>query len=234
MYRTLNPQRSAAARRSLLQLWAVALIVALLLPPAGSLAAPAQLPQASVAFAAPPWCGTPMPDATAALPDGSNPSDPVGSFPHIPWYAIACTLADIQARSNGRMEVKVLGQSALRSGYVPGDDQRARHAPAAQGLPDLAEHPQDRPDRAGTGARDARPGGRRCEGPDLHPVGHPRQRVGRRGRHVRAGRAAGDDAVRRGSRGRRHPEPRGPALERRSTTRTGGSSASAATATTST
>ena len=105
------------ARRSLLQLWAVALIVALLLPPAGVLAAPGasspQLPQASASFAAPPWCGTPMPDATAALPDGSNPTDPVGSFPHIPWYAMACTLADIQARSNGRMAVDVFGQSAL-------------------------------------------------------------------------------------------------------------------------
>ena len=47
------------------------------------------------------------------LPDGSNPGDPVGSFPHIPCYAIGCTLADIQARSNGRMEVEVFGQSAL-------------------------------------------------------------------------------------------------------------------------
>jgi hypothetical protein len=33
---------------------------------------------------APPWCGTPEPDAAAALPDGSNPTDPVGSFPQIP------------------------------------------------------------------------------------------------------------------------------------------------------
>jgi len=76
-------------------------IVALMLP-----ATPAQA-------ATPPWCGDPIPDGTAALPDGSNPGDPVGSFPHIPWYAFACTLDDIQARSNGRMEVEVLGQSAL-------------------------------------------------------------------------------------------------------------------------
>ena len=63
--------------------------------------------------ASPPWCGTPSEDLTAALPDGSSPSHPVGSFPHIPWYAFACTLADIQSRSNGRMDVKVIGQSAL-------------------------------------------------------------------------------------------------------------------------
>ena len=61
----------------------------------------------------PPWCGTPIPDGTAALPDGSSPTHPVGSFPHIPWYAIGCTLDDIAARSNGRMTVEVIGQSAL-------------------------------------------------------------------------------------------------------------------------
>ncbi len=60
----------------------------------------------------PPWCGTPIPDGTAALPDGSSPTDPVGSFPHIPWYAIGCTLDSIAARSDGRMSVQVTGQSA--------------------------------------------------------------------------------------------------------------------------
>jgi Zinc carboxypeptidase len=61
----------------------------------------------------PPWCGTPIPDATAALPDGTGPNDPVGSYPHIPWYAIGCTLDGIAAQSNGRMTVEVIGQSAL-------------------------------------------------------------------------------------------------------------------------
>jgi hypothetical protein len=61
----------------------------------------------------PPWCGTPMPDAAENLPDGTDPADPVGSFPHIPWYAIRCTLEDIQARSDGRMTLEVIGQSAL-------------------------------------------------------------------------------------------------------------------------
>jgi hypothetical protein len=56
----------------------------------------------------PPWCGTPTPDAAAALP-ASEP----GSFPHIPYYAIGCTLDSIAARSNGRMKVEVIGQSAL-------------------------------------------------------------------------------------------------------------------------
>jgi hypothetical protein len=60
----------------------------------------------------PPWCGTPEPDAAEELPDGTNPSDPRGSFPHIPYYAIGCTLEDIQSRSDGRMSVEVIGQSA--------------------------------------------------------------------------------------------------------------------------
>ena len=62
---------------------------------------------------APPWCGTPIPDATAALPDGSSPTHPVGSYPHIPWYAIGCTLERIKNESNGRMTYRVTGQSAL-------------------------------------------------------------------------------------------------------------------------
>ena len=41
----------------------------------------------------PPWCGTPETDAAANLPDGSQTTHPVGSFPHIPYYAIGCTLA---------------------------------------------------------------------------------------------------------------------------------------------
>jgi hypothetical protein len=62
---------------------------------------------------APPWCGTPTPDAAGDLPDGTEPTDPVGSFPHIPYYAIGCTLEAIAARSGGRMAVDVVGQSAL-------------------------------------------------------------------------------------------------------------------------
>src|SRR5690349_1345925 len=62
---------------------------------------------------APPWCGTPEPDATAALPDGTSPSHPVGSFPHIPHYAIGCTLQQIQAESvKGRMTLEQHGVSA--------------------------------------------------------------------------------------------------------------------------
>jgi hypothetical protein len=61
----------------------------------------------------PPWCGDPIPDAVGAYPDGSDPSHPVGSYPHIPWYAIECTLDSIAAQSNGRLTVEVIGQSAL-------------------------------------------------------------------------------------------------------------------------
>ena len=63
--------------------------------------------------AEPPWCGTPETDAAANLPDGSSPSHPVGSFPHIPYYAIGCTLEDIEDRAReNRMKLRVNGQSA--------------------------------------------------------------------------------------------------------------------------
>jgi hypothetical protein len=78
----------------------------------------ATLSQAS-AEVTPPWCGVSTPDAAASLPDGSLPTDPVGSFPHIPYYAIGCTLDAIAARSHGRMAVDVAGRSALgRELYV--------------------------------------------------------------------------------------------------------------------
>jgi hypothetical protein len=60
----------------------------------------------------PPWCGTPEPDAAENLPDGTEPGDPPGSFPHIPYYAIECTLQSIQSRSDGRMSLEVIGRSA--------------------------------------------------------------------------------------------------------------------------
>ena len=62
----------------------------------------------------PPWCGTPEPDAAGNLPDGSLPTHPAGSFPHIPYYAIGCTLDQIEASQLGdRMSVEVIGYSAL-------------------------------------------------------------------------------------------------------------------------
>jgi Zinc carboxypeptidase len=62
----------------------------------------------------PPWCGTPMPDAAGNLPDGSSPAHPVGSFPHIPYYAIKCTLDQIESQEIGnRMSVEQIGVSAL-------------------------------------------------------------------------------------------------------------------------
>ena len=69
---------------------------------------------ATASAAEPPWCGTPEPDFSSdVLPDGTDPADPPGSFPHIPYYAIGCTLADIEDRSRGRMKVEVIGKSAL-------------------------------------------------------------------------------------------------------------------------
>ena len=46
-------------------------------------------------------------DAAENLPDGTDPADPAGSFPHIPYYAIGCTLESIEAESDGRMTVEV-------------------------------------------------------------------------------------------------------------------------------
>ena len=69
---------------------------------------------ASASAAEPPWCGTPEPDFSAdVLPDGTDSTDPAGSFPHIPHYAIGCTLQDIKSRSRGRMTVEVIGKSSL-------------------------------------------------------------------------------------------------------------------------
>ena len=60
----------------------------------------------------PPWCGTPEPDAAENLPDGTDPTDPPGSFPHIPYYAIGCTLDQIESDQLGdRMSVEVIGNS---------------------------------------------------------------------------------------------------------------------------
>jgi Zinc carboxypeptidase len=110
-----HPQRSRTSRLALLRLFSVLLIGAMVIVPVGAAAAPAYSPppRTGPALAAPPWCGTPMPDGVGSLPDGSDPSHPAGSFAHIPYYAIGCTLADIQARSNGRMEISIVGQSAL-------------------------------------------------------------------------------------------------------------------------
>lgn len=97
-----------ARRSSRWSLLAGVLVVAALAP-AGNAAAAIE----------PPWCGTPVPDAAEQLPDGTDPADPPGSFPHIPHYAIGCTLQSIAARSQGRMNVEVAGRSALgREMYV--------------------------------------------------------------------------------------------------------------------
>jgi len=70
-------------------------------------------PASASADLAPPWCGDPVADAAGSLPDGSQAGQPTGSFPHIPYYAIRCTLEDIVANSQGRMSLEVIGKSAL-------------------------------------------------------------------------------------------------------------------------
>ncbi len=68
---------------------------------------------AATAEVRPPWCGDPSRDAAGSLPDGSGAGDPVGSFPHIPYYAIRCTLDEIVANSAGRISLQIIGRSAL-------------------------------------------------------------------------------------------------------------------------
>jgi hypothetical protein len=77
-----------------------------------ALAVPFARPLPASADLEPPWCGTPEPDAAARLPDGSERGDPPGSFPHIPYYAIGCTLESIRDASDGRMKLRVVGHSA--------------------------------------------------------------------------------------------------------------------------
>jgi Zinc carboxypeptidase len=77
-----------------------------------ALGVPLALAPAASADIEPPWCGTPEPDAAENLPDGTDPDDPPGSFPHIPYYAIGCTLESIEQDSDGRMKVEIIGQSA--------------------------------------------------------------------------------------------------------------------------
>jgi hypothetical protein len=90
-------------RRLTLGLWLAALLAAVPLLTAGTAGAAIE----------PPWCGTPTPDAAENLPDGTDPTDPPGSFPHIPHYAIGCTLEEIADDSDGRMSVEPFGHSAL-------------------------------------------------------------------------------------------------------------------------
>jgi Zinc carboxypeptidase len=94
-----------SSRRLISLLWLSAALLAVPLVGAGT----------AGAAIAPPWCGTPETDAAGNLPDGSQPfpAQPNGSFPHIPYYAIGCTLDNIAAASGGRMTVERFGKSAL-------------------------------------------------------------------------------------------------------------------------
>ncbi|HBX70393.1 MAG TPA: hypothetical protein DEH25_13705, partial [Chloroflexi bacterium] len=97
MFNRSFPKRSKVSYLPIFRSFSILLIASMLISPVGALAAPlAASSETSSALIAPPWCGDPIPDSAAALPDGSNPGDPAGSFPHIPWYAFACTLANIQ------------------------------------------------------------------------------------------------------------------------------------------
>jgi len=78
-----------------------------ILAAAGVLALAASLPVAATASTpdlgeplGPPWCGTPEPDVA-------------GDKGNIPYYAIKCTLDEIEAQSNGRITVEQAGTSTL-------------------------------------------------------------------------------------------------------------------------
>ena len=171
-------------------------------------------PAASASAAEPPWCGTPEPDAAADLPDGSRSDPPAGSFPHIPYYAIGCTLEDIQARSGGRMKVEAIGKSALGRDMYLVDDQPARHARAAARLPQLADVRAARARRPGRGAGAAAPPAAttsRCRSSSRAASTATSTRASTR--RSTAHRAARHDPVRRRPGGRRDPRPRDPGLQ---------------------
>ena len=99
--------------------------------------------------AEPPWCGTPEADYSAdVLADGTDPADPAGSFPHIPHYAIGCTLEDIEDRSNGTMDVRRNGAYAAyfekdgSATLVDSASLRGRRPWAAEGAVDAAPSPE--------------------------------------------------------------------------------------------
>ena len=81
------------------------------------------VPAGTASAAQPPWCGTPEADASLAL-DG---------FPHIPYYAIGCTLRDISARSHGQMQVQAIGKSATGRDLYGVVINRLRDARRTQG-----------------------------------------------------------------------------------------------------
>ena len=116
---------------------------------------------AAAPAAEPPWCGTPEPDDSAeVLPDGTDPADPTGSFPHIPHYAVGCTLRDIEApqpRPHGRRRDRRVGRSAATMYSVVINDLRtrrqrrdylqlARHSRAGGRRPGAAQRLLDRVD----------------------------------------------------------------------------------------
>ena len=129
------------------------------------------------------------PGAATRSPTGSNARNgpillyPIGSFPHI------LVRVRLHARGHPGPQQRpewTSGRSASRPAAATCTllTINALDTTQQRRCDDVAEHPEDRPD----GARpapvldDRR---RRREGPDLHPVGHPRQRDRGRRRDVR-------------------------------------------------
>ena len=162
----------------------------------------ARLGASAAAAIAPPWCGTPEPDAAEALPSTGT------SFPHIPVYAIGCTLADIQSRSlDGRMSLEVHGTSATgRPMYkvvinqLQTDAQQASfdHWTTLRDRRSRTPPPRSASSAAGATASRCRSTSRAAS----------TERVRGRGLEHAHDRAARHDAVRYRSRGRRDPRRR--------------------------
>ena len=231
------PRNSVQARhRRLRALAALVLGAALLVPLGTANAAPAPRPDggATPAVIAPPWCGEPMLDAAENLPDGTDPTDPAGSFPHIPWYAIGCTLDD-HRRAQRWPDGGRRGRPVRpRARHVRRDDQRARYASprkAYQNWQEVRRIALTDPERAQALVARAGDGikvplfiqggihGNEYEGVDAS---------------MQADRTPRDHAGGHRPRGRRDPRPGGRDRATRSRTRTAGSPAPGRTATGST
>ncbi len=115
----------------------IPLVLAVVCPLVGASGASADI--------APPWCGTPEPDAAENLPSAPP------SFPHIPYYAIECTLEDIEERSDGRMEFEVIGTTATGRelfGVVINELERRQQRRDYRNWRDVREEALDNPARA--------------------------------------------------------------------------------------
>jgi len=197
------------------------------------LAATPELPLASSAAIAPPWCGTPIRMGWDRFRDGSDPAIRQAASPIFLLCYWLPTLDDIQPGATGVWRSRSVGQSALGRDMYLVTTTHLTH-PAAEDFQTWQNIRKIALTETGAGSRNA------CSCGDEVKVQSSSSRastatIGRRGRRCSSWwsgwrrRPYGTDPE-----GRRHPEPRDPASGMLFTIRMGGSPANGGTATTST